>query len=111
MSNRAAVRVAWLVGLLSVALISAAVVLLLLNRPARLAEDASTWGTANVSVILGAAALAFTLVGALVASRRPGNPIGWISGAVGFSLRSPVWQASTLCTRLCPSPDRCPARR
>ena len=75
-----------MVGLLSVALISAAVVLLLLNRPARLAEDASTWGTANVSVILGAAALAFTLVGALVASRRPGNPIGWISGAVGFSL-------------------------
>ena len=85
-SNRAAVRVAWLIGLLSVALISAAVVLLFLNRPARLAEDASTWGTANVSVILGAAALAFTLVGALVASRRPGNPIGWISGAVGFSL-------------------------
>ena len=86
MSDRAAVRLAWLLGLLSVALISSAVVLFFLNRPTRLAEDASTWGTANVSFILAAPALAFGLVGALVASRRPGNPIGWISLAVGLCL-------------------------
>ncbi len=86
MSDRAAVRLAWLLGLLSVALISSAVVFFFLNRPTRLAEDASTWGTANVSFILAAPALAFGLVGALVASRRPGNPIGWISLAVGLCL-------------------------
>jgi hypothetical protein len=85
-SVRAAVRLAWLLGLLSVALISAAVVLLLLNRPTRLAEDASTWGSVNVSFIVGATALAFALVGTLVASRLPGNPIGWISLAVGLCL-------------------------
>ncbi len=86
MNALAAVRLAWLLGLLSVALISAAMVLLFLNRPTRLAEDASTWGTANVSFIVGATALAFALVGALVASRRPGNRIGWISLAVGLCL-------------------------
>jgi hypothetical protein len=68
------------------ALISASAVLLVLNRPTRVVESAGVWGTANVPFIFLAVALDFTLVGALVASRRPTNPIGWVSLAAGLAL-------------------------
>ena len=53
---------------------------------ARSAQSPSSWGTVRVfSDMLGFVPfLAFPLVGALVASRRPQNPIGWICLAVGF---------------------------
>jgi hypothetical protein len=86
MSLRAASWLAWSLGLLSVALLSASTVLLVLNRPTRVVESAGVWGTANVPFIFLAVALDFTLVGALVASRRPGSPIGWVSLAAGLAL-------------------------
>ena len=53
---------------------------------------------------------AFAFVGALVASRHPQNPIGWIfcGGAVAFSL-SGLGEASTASTRCSPSRERCSA--
>jgi hypothetical protein len=53
---------------------------------ARSAQSPSSWGTVRIfSDMLGFVPfLAFPLVGALVASRRPQNPIGWICLAVGF---------------------------
>jgi hypothetical protein len=86
MSTRAVARLAWSLSLLSVALLSASAVLLVLNRPTRVVESAGVWGTANVPFIFLAVALDFTLVGALVASRRPTTPIGWISLAAGLAL-------------------------
>ena len=86
MSTRAASWLAWSLGLMSVALLSASTVLLVLNGPTRVVESAGVWGTANVPFIFLAVALDFTLVGALVASRRPTNPIGWISLAAGLAL-------------------------
>ena len=68
------------------ALLSASALLLVLNRPTRVVEDAGVWGTANVPFFVLGAALVFTLVGALVASLRPSNPIGWISLAAGLFL-------------------------
>jgi hypothetical protein len=46
----------------------------------------SSWGTGGLSALLYAYSpfLAFPVVGALISSRRPANPIGWISLAVGF---------------------------
>ena len=86
MSRRTASWLAWSLGLLSVALLLASAVLLVLNRPTRVVESAGVWGTVNVPFIFPAVALDFTLVGALVASRRPGNPIGWVSLAAGLAL-------------------------
>jgi hypothetical protein len=37
-----------------------------------------------IDLLVGVPFLAFPLVGALIASRRPRNPIGWICHAVGF---------------------------
>jgi len=61
----------------------ATVVLSFLTRSV---QPPSSWGTAGVSVVLifGVAFLAFPLVGALIASRRPRNPIGWICLAAGI---------------------------
>src|ERR687898_269016 len=86
MSTRAASWLARSLGLMSVALLSASTVLLILNRPTRVVESAGVWGTANVPFIFLVVTLDFTLVGALVASRRPTNPIGWISLAAGLAL-------------------------
>jgi hypothetical protein len=86
MSRRAASWLAGSLGLLSVALIVASAVLLVLNRPTQVVEGAGVWGTANAPFIFLVIALDFTLVGALVASQRPANPIGWIWLTAGFAL-------------------------
>jgi len=46
-------------------------------------EPSSTWGNVN-DLVLFVPFLAFPLVGALIASRRPENPIGWICLTAGF---------------------------
>jgi hypothetical protein len=50
-------------------------------------EGATSWSTTSfLSTAMGAAALlSFPVVGLLVATRRPENPIGWIMIAVGVS--------------------------
>ncbi len=76
MRSRTASRLAWSVCGLSLALIACAVVLAVLNG-------------ADVEAISFPLALtASALVGGLVASRRPENPIGWffLGGAVCFAL-------------------------
>jgi hypothetical protein len=83
-SARAASRLAWSLCLLCLALLAARVVLLFLNRATTLATGG--WGTANYAFILLVVILAFTLVGALISSRLPTNPIGWICLAIGLIL-------------------------
>jgi hypothetical protein len=83
MSRRAASWLAWSLAALCVAMFLADVALYLSTLPAK---PASSWGTGGVSVPLYAMLpfLPFPLVGALIASRRPSNPIGWICLAVGL---------------------------
>ncbi len=52
----------------------------------RLVQSPSSWGTGGYSgvLIFVLPFLAFPLVGALIASNRPENPIGWICLAVGI---------------------------
>jgi len=77
MSTRADSWLAWSLAGLSVAMFVASVALWVL---ARSAPVPSSWG-ANLSIgglLDFVPFLAFPLVGALIASRRPHNPIGWI---------------------------------
>jgi hypothetical protein len=83
MSARTAAWLAWSLAALSVAMFVASVALYVL---ARAAPVPSSWG-ANLTVsglLVFVPFLAFPLVGALVASKRPENPIGWICLAVGL---------------------------
>jgi hypothetical protein len=83
MNTHRAAWLAWSLAALSVAIFLAGVPLYVLVRSANVP---SSWD-ANLSIgtILGGALfLIFPLVGALIASRRPGNPIGWILLADGL---------------------------
>jgi hypothetical protein len=84
MSRRAAPWLAWSLCVLCVALAAASPILALLNGRT-LAVIFLAWGPS----ISGLAAIptltvSFSVVGALIASHRPENPIGWIFLAVGF---------------------------
>jgi hypothetical protein len=83
MSRRAAAWLAWSLAALCVAMFLGDVALYLATLPVK---PPSSWGTGGLSVPLYAMLpfLPFPLVGALIASRRPSNPIGWICLAVGL---------------------------
>ena len=83
MSARTITWLAWSLAGLSVVMAAASVALYVATRAV---EPPSSWGTGGDSavLILLLPFLAFPMVGALIASRRPKNPIGWICLAVGI---------------------------
>jgi hypothetical protein len=83
MSARTAAWLAWSLAALSVAMFLASGVLYVLARTAQSLGNSITVGTISETVST-VGFLAFPIVGALVASRRPENPIGWICLASGL---------------------------
>src|SRR5919199_734323 len=83
MSTRAASWLAWSLAAVSVTMFVTTVVLYFLTRSV---QPPNSFGTGGLSIVLIFLLpfLAFPLVGALIASRRPNNPIGWICLAVGI---------------------------
>jgi len=83
MNARAAALLAWSLGGLSVAMFVASFLLWVLARSAHVP---ASWD-ANLGLVAwlaGVQFLIFPLVGALIASRRPRNPIGWLFLADGL---------------------------
>jgi hypothetical protein len=83
MSARAAAWLAWTLAGLSVAMFVASGVLYVLAKAAQAPGNWVTVGTVSETVTF-LAFLAFPIVGALIASSRPENPIGWICLADGL---------------------------
>ena len=83
MSYRAAAWLAWLLAALSVALFVANVVLYFV---APSVQSASNWGILGTvgDMLVFVSFLAFPIVGALIASKHPRNPVGWICLADGL---------------------------
>jgi len=83
MSARAAARLAWALAALCVAMFVVGGALYALARSAQSPGNLVTVGAASEMVSF-VPFLAFPIVGALIASRRPHNPIGWICLADGL---------------------------
>ena len=83
MSTRATSWLAWSLAALSIGMFFVSVALYIVTLPV---QPPVSWGTGGVSTPFYALLpfLSFPIVGALVASRRPTNPIGWLSLAVGL---------------------------
>ncbi len=83
MSRRTSAWLAWSLAVVSLVLCVAAIGLYLGTRSL---HPPSSWGTGGDSAVLIFVVpyLTFPLVGALIASNRPKNPIGWICLAVGI---------------------------
>jgi hypothetical protein len=81
MSTRTASWLAWSLAGLCVAMFLASVVLHVL---AHSSQDAPSAGDTLSELLIFLSFLAFPLVGALIASRHPKNPVGWICLAVGL---------------------------
>ena len=92
MSHRTAAWLAWSLAGLSVAMSAVSAALYI---AAGSVQPPSSWGTGGDSGVLIRLLpfLAFPLVGALIASRRPMNPIGWICLAVGI-----IWMVILIST-------------
>jgi signal transduction histidine kinase len=71
MTSRTAARLAWGIAILSYAIVAACLVLLWLDRASIASVGAGPVGNLVPAATLGA-------LGALIASRRPANPIGWL---------------------------------
>ena len=80
MSDRAAAGLAWSIWALCIPITTFAGLLGLLTASA---QDTSDWA---LLILLGVLLLTFPTVGALVASRRPENSIGWIFCVTGLVL-------------------------
>src|ERR687890_793184 len=81
MSTRASAWLAWSLAGLSVAMFLAGVVLYVLVRSSQ--EGPSTSGALS-ELLIFVTFLAFPIVGALIASKHPKNPVGWICLAIGL---------------------------
>jgi hypothetical protein len=84
MSTRATSWFAWLLVALAVALLAGGVALAHTTRSPELELPYGSGGDASYVVLALATVLTFTVVGAIVASRHPRNPIGWIFCTVGL---------------------------
>jgi hypothetical protein len=88
MSPRATYWLAWSLAALSVAKFLASVALFAL---AQAAQQTPPSGASFAALVVFAPFLAFPVVGALIASRRPHNPIGWLCLVAGL-----FWMSITL---------------
>ena len=90
---RGRTRLAWAIAIVTFALAAATVLLYVLDPSAVGANNVdatnggTSWGTGGLSgfFVFLLPFLAFPVVGLLVATRRPGNKIGWILLATGSS--------------------------
>jgi hypothetical protein len=105
MSKRAA-RLAWSLWAICIALTLGAVALAIIDPSA---PGESTNRFARVSLV--AALLAYPTVGALIASRRPRNPIGWLLIVVGLGAAVSGFAAEYGVRALLAHPDSLPGGR
>jgi signal transduction histidine kinase len=83
-SEAATRRLAWSIGIVSIALMLASLVFTFLDRHAVLPEVGDAWSLSHVFDV--AVHVGIPVLGILVATRRPENPLGWLFLLAGIAL-------------------------
>ena len=99
---RAASRLAWLLWALSVALTTLSLVLLVLIR-SHPGTHIFDWWLGNATIVIDAT------VGAVVASRRPENPVGWLLCLSGVAVSTSSFTSEYAIYALLAEPNSLPA--
>ena len=81
-------RLAWGLWTLAVVLTAIGLVFLALNSGADTPDSIGSIGSPGLDALVSVVTLAFPTVGVLIATRRPGNAIGWLFLVTGVWLRS-----------------------
>ena len=103
MSLRAAARLAWLLCALSLALTALSLLLLGLNLSHPNTYIYDFWLDCTVT------AITFAPVGALIATRRPANPVGWLMCLFGLAVSIDHFSAQYAIYALLAQPNSLPA--
>jgi hypothetical protein len=107
MSRRAAAWVAWSGWLLSMVALALSLLLTLFLPAAGGITDVVA--NSVFAVVFAAIVLSFSTVGALIATRQPQNPIGWIMIVAGFGLAATILTGNYVEISLAQPPGRLPA--
>ena len=103
MSTRTATRLAWALCVLSLALTALSLLLLALNLSHSVAHVYDYWLENTVL------AVSFSIIGAIIASRLPANPLGWLYCAAACIIAVAYLSAEYAIYALLARPDSLPA--
>ena len=102
-------RLAWSIGLVSIGLLTGAIVLMYLDRATILPEASDSWGVYNVFDRLSA--MGPPVIGIVLASRRRENPLGWLFLVAGIALGISGFSRAYALHALVADPDQLPFGR
>jgi len=102
-------RMAWSIGILSIALMVAGLVFMFVDRNAILPEVSDSWTFSSVfDVVVN---IAVPVIGLVIASRRRENPLGWLLLAAGLGLGAVTFSRAFALYTLVANPGSLPAGR
>ena len=106
LTARSARRVAWSVGIASIALMVAGLVFRFLDRSVTLPRVSDAWSAGGIFGVV--ANLTLPVFGIVVVSRRRENPIGWLFLGAGLALALGSFSRSYALHALVADPDSLP---
>ena len=86
MDRRRASRAAWWIGGSAIALMTAGLIVMFVDRAAVLPTSASSWGWSFANALSIIANIVGISIGTVVAAKRPDNRVGWFFMAAGITL-------------------------
>jgi signal transduction histidine kinase len=111
MRPKTAARLAWSIGIVSIALMTGALVLMFIDRGVVMPASGTSgqWSLSNL--LSGVVNILVPTLGILLAARRPQNPIGWLFLVAGFTLGLSAFATSYALHALVSDPGSLPAGR
>jgi signal transduction histidine kinase len=109
MSSWTARRLAWSVGVVSIALLVASIVFMFVDRRTRLPTNVGAWSAADVFDML--VSIGVPILGIVIVNKQPRNAIGWLFIGAGIAIALPTFGQVYALHALIVEPGSLPAGR